>query len=67
MKWAGPTPMWIKIQEGYLWSEESQTHHTRPSSPGCQYRKISPHDFWLQKPVAIELLEKTAGALSSSS
>ena len=35
MEWAGPIPTWIKILEGYLRSEESQTH-TRPPSPGFQ-------------------------------
>ena len=35
MEWAGPTPTWTKIQEGYLGSEESQTHIRIPS-PGFQ-------------------------------
>ena len=30
-------------------------------------RKISSHDFWLQKPAGIELVEEAAGTLSSSS
>ena len=48
-KWAGPTLTWIKIQKGYLGSEESQPY-TRPPSPGFlpgSARKISPHNFWL--------------------
>ena len=57
---------WIKIWEGYLRSEESQTH-TRPPSPGSSVRKISPRNFWLWKPAGIESVEEAAGALSSSS
>ena len=34
----GPTPTWLKIWEGYLRNEESQTH-TRPPSPGFQYQE----------------------------
>ena len=38
MEWAGATPTWIKIQEGYIRGEESQPQ-TRPSSPGFQCQK----------------------------
>ena len=31
VEWAGSTPTWIKIREGYLGSEESQTHTRLPS------------------------------------
>ena len=34
-QWTGPMITWLKIWEGYLRNEESQTH-TRPSSPGFQ-------------------------------
>ena len=30
-------------------------------------RKISPHNFWLQKPVGIESVEEPSGAPNSSS
>ena len=43
---------------GYLGSEESQ-HHTRPPAQGSSARKISSHNFWLQKPAGIELVEET--------
>ena len=57
---------WIKIWEGYLGSEESQTN-TRPQSPGFQCQEDKSPNFWLQKPVGIESVEEAAGALSSSS
>ena len=40
-EWAGPTPTWIKIQGGYLGSEESQIY-TRYPSQGfqCQEEKF---------------------------
>ena len=48
---AGPTPTWIKIREGYLRSEESQTH-TRPLSP----------EFWCQEDKSPQLLSvKSSG------
>ena len=34
-EWVGPTPTWINVWEGYLGSEESQTH-TRAPGPGFQ-------------------------------
>ena len=37
-----------------------------PLAKGFSVRKISPHDFWLQKPARIELVEETVGAPSSS-
>ena len=66
MEQAGPTPTWIKIQEEYLRSKESQTH-TRPPSQGSGDRQISPHNFWLQNPLGIESVEETSGAPRSSS
>ena len=38
-----------------------------PTAHSSSARKISPHNFWLQKPVGIESVEETAGAPSSSS
>ena len=64
-EWAGPTSVWIKIWEGYLRSEESQPH-TRPApAQGSSARKVNPHNFWLQKPLGVESVEKTSGAPSS--
>ena len=57
---------WIKVEEGYLRSKAFQPH-TRPSAQGSSAKKISPHNFWLQKPVGIESVEETSRALSSSS
>ena len=57
---------WIKIQERYLGSEESQPH-TRPPSPGFPCREISTHNFWLQNPAETESVKETAGSLSSYS
>ena len=57
---------WIKIQKGYLGSEEYQPH-TRAPSPGFSDRKIIPHNFWLQKPVGVELVEEASRVPSSSS
>ena len=55
---ASPTHTWvIKIQEDHLWSEGSQPH-TRPRAQGSSAWKISPHNFWLQKPVEIESVEE---------
>ena len=65
MGWSHIHMWWIKIWEGYLGNKESQPH-TRTPSQGSSARKISPHNFWLQKPVGIESLEETSGAPSSS-
>ena len=35
-----------------------------PPAQDSSARKISPHNFWLQKPVGIESVEETAGFLS---
>ena len=50
---------WIKIQEGYLRSKESQPH---TQAQGSNARKIDPYNFWLWKPAGIELVKETAGA-----
>ena len=66
-KRAGPTSiMWIKIWEAYLRSEECHTH-TRHPSPGFQGQEISPHNFWLQKPVGIKSVEETSEVSNTSS
>ena len=54
-----------KYLGGYLRREEFQSH-TRPQIQGSSVRKISPHNFWLQKPVGIEPVAETAGAPSGS-
>ena len=52
------TLLWcIKIWEGYLGSKESQPH-TRSPAQGYSARKVSPHNFWLQKPTGIESVGK---------
>ena len=38
-----------------------------PPAQDSSARKISPHNFWLQKPAGIESVEETAGTPSSSS
>ena len=57
---------WIKIQEGYLGTEESQLY-TRLPAQGSSAKKISPHNFWLQKPVGIESVEEISRVPSNSS
>ena len=66
MEQADPTPMWTKIREGYLQSEESRPI-PGPPAQGSSVRKLSPHNFRLRKPVGIELVEEAAGAPSSYS
>ena len=58
MEQAGPTPMWIKIQEGYLGSEESQTH-ARPPSPAVQFQEDKSPQLLAAKPVGNESVGKT--------
>ena len=61
------THVWrIKTQEGYLKSKESQPY-TRPLAQGSSARKVSPHNFWLQKLAGIESVEETSGPPNSSS
>ena len=52
--------------EGYLSSEESCLTPGHPAQCSSA-RKISSHNFWLHKPVRIEIMEETSGAPSSSS
>ena len=68
MERADPSPMCggLKIQEGYLRSEESQPT-PGPLAQGSSARKISPHNFWLQNSEDIELVEETSGVPSRSS
>ena len=68
MERADPSPTCggLKIQEGYLRSEESQPT-PGPLAQGSSARKISPHNFWLQNSVGIESVEETSGAPCSSS
>ena len=37
-----------------------------PPAQGSSDRKISPHNFWLQKPAGIESVEETSAVSSSS-
>ena len=57
MDWSHNHVWWIQIWEGYLRSEESQPH-TRPLAHSSRARKISPHNFWLQKPVGMNRCKK---------
>ena len=68
MEQAGPTPTWIKIQEGYLRSKDFQTHIS-PPSPGfqCQENKSSQLLAGLQELAGIESMEGTSGTPRSSS
>ena len=38
-----------------------------PPAQDSNARKVSPHNFWLQKPVGIEVVEEAAEALSRTS
>ena len=64
--WSHTHMWWIKIQEGYLGSEESQTR-TSPLSPGFQYQVDKSPQLLAAKTSGVELVEKTSRALSSSS
>ena len=66
MEQGDPSPTCIKIWEGYLGSQESQTH-TKPPAQDPSARKLSLHNYWLGNPAGIESVEEVAGALSSSS
>ncbi|KAF6095163.1 hypothetical protein HJG60_012130 [Phyllostomus discolor] len=59
MGWSLTPLWWMTIQEGCLRSEEPQT--PPPPGQGSSARKKSPHNFWLQKPAGIELVEEAAG------
>ena len=56
-----------KNGEGHLGSEEFQPRKPGPTVQVSSARKTSPHNFWLQKPAGIGLVEETTGVLSSSS
>ena len=66
MEQAGPTPTWIKIQEGYLRSKDFQTHIS-PPSPGFQCQEHISSQLLDAKTSRDGALEEAAGALSSSS
>ena len=44
-----------------------QLHTKSCTAQASSAKKISPHDFWLQKPAEIKLVEETLGVSSSSS
>ena len=60
-----PCVVWIKIWEEYPESKEPSPT-PGPPAKGSSARKISPHNFWLQKPVGIELVEENSRVPSSS-
>ena len=45
---------------------KSPSHTSGPPAQGSSARKISPHNFWLQKLVGFESVEETSGAPSCS-
>ena len=57
-----------KNSERYPGSKESQPPTAIPGPPaqGSHVRRISPYNFWLQKPVGTELVEETSRVPSSS-
>ena len=67
-EWADLSPMCGGWKFGRVISGESRPRPTPgPPAQGSSARKISPLNFWLQKPVDIELVKETTGAPSSSS
>ena len=68
MKQAGPTSVCGGQKFGrYISGARSPSPTPGPPVQGSRARKISLLNFWLLKPVGIELVEKTAGVPSSSS
>ena len=59
-EWAGPTLTCVDKNLGGVSQQQGVPAH------GSNDRKFSPHVFWLQKPVGIELVEETSGVSSSS-
>ena len=69
---AGPSPIVVHKLGGRISREQRvsvlpQLKVPGTSAQGSSSRKISSHNFWLHKPVGIELVEETAGAPSNSS
>ena len=60
MGWSLTHVWWIKIREGYLRSKEPSPITDCPAQ-GSSARKISPHNFWLQKSAGFESVEETSG------
>ena len=58
-----------KNSGGISWEQGVPAPHQAPPAQGSSARKVSPHDFWLQKPAGflIESVEETSGAPGSSS
>ena len=68
--------MWNRQSHTHLWwikirRDISQLRDPSPipdhTAPGSSARKISPHNFWLLKPVGVGVAEETAGFLEDSS
>ena len=57
IEWAGPTPTWIKFGRVIL-GTRSLRPTAGPPAQDSSARKISPHNFWLQKLVRIDSVEK---------
>ena len=56
-----------KNSGGVFCEQGVPTAQQAPPSQGFSDRKISPHNFWLQKSVGIESVEETSGPPTSSS
>ena len=65
-EWAGPTCMYggLKFGREFL-GARSASPKPGHLEQGSSARKISPHNFWLQKPVGNELVEETSGVPSN--
>ena len=65
MGWLNTNVWGIKIWEGYL-GARSTSPTPVPAAQGSSARKISPHNFWLQKLAETEAVEEIARIQSSS-
>ena len=66
-KHAGPTLTVVEKFGKDILGAKSPSPTQGPTVQSSSARKISPHNFWLQKPVGIDLVEENSGASSSSS
>ena len=60
MGWSLSHKWWVKFRKVISGASRPPAQHSRG-------RKISPHNFWLQKPTGIESVEETARAPSNFS
>ena len=62
-----PNPCVVDTNLGGISGEQGAPVPYQTPAQGSSARKISPHNFWLQKPLGIESVEETTGVPSSSS